>query len=598
MATAYALGGGGPRVTVAAIYLVITFGLGGLALAVRLPPLVGFLAAGFVINALGVEKVPQLELLADLGVTLLLFAIGLKLDVRILLRREVWLTTSAHMVISVALGSVVLWLAAVAGVAMLAGQSVQTIALLAFAMSFSSTVFVVKVLEERGETHALYGRVAIGILVMQDIIAVVFLTVASGQSPSLWALALVGLWPLTRVLRKIWSRLGHGEMQSLFGIVMAVVPGYALFSAVGLKGDLGALIVGMLLASHPASSELARSLFHIKELLLVGFFVSIGLTGLPDLPTIGVALLMVLFLPFKAAWFVMLLSRMKLRYRTAMLAGLGLMNYSEFGLIVMSVGVSAGLLAPAWLVEMSIAVAMSFVVSALVNGRGHLMVEKIAARLPAQDECNLNPEERPGDAGDAEVVVIGMGRVGFAAYQRLTDHYGLRVVGVDYDGPRIERLAAEGLRVIEGDATDLDFWNQLRRSESVRIALLAMPRHGANVTSLECLRESGFSGRVAAVARYEDEVQWARDHGVGTAFNVYAGAGLELADQVAGGGAASDSISSEVDNMGPGSAAHLDDDLPEEPKGQPTENAPKSPTRPFGPAPGASPHKHKGHGPF
>lgn len=522
--------------TVVAIYLVITFGLGGLALAVRLPPLVGFLAAGFIINALDVEEVPQLEIAADLGVTLLLFAIGLKLDIRILLRREVWLTTSAHMVISVVLGGIVMWLAAVAGVAMLADQSVRTIALLAFALSFSSTVFVVKVLEERGESHALYGRVAIGILVMQDVVAVVFLTATSGHLPSPWALALVGLWPLTRFLRTIWGRLGHGEMQSLFGIVMALVPGYALFSAVGLKGDLGALVIGVLLASHPASSELARSLFHIKELLLVGFFVSIGLTGLPDLPTLGVALLMVLLLPFKAGWYVVLLALMKLRYRTAILAGLSLMNYSEFGLIVVSVGVSIGLLAEAWLVEMSIAVAVSFVVSALVNGRGHLMVEKIAARLPARDEQDLRPEERPGDAGDAEVVVIGMGRVGFAAYQRLTDHYGLRAVGVDYDGPRIERLAEDGLRVIKGDATDLDFWNRLRRSESVRIAVLAMPRHGANVTALECLRESGFSGKVASVARYDDEVQWAKDHGVGIAFNVYAGAGLELADQVAGGG--------------------------------------------------------------
>ncbi|PRC52674.1 potassium transporter Kef, partial [Mycobacterium sp. ITM-2017-0098] len=85
---------------------------------------------------------------------------------------------------------------------------------------------------ERGESHALYGRIAIGILVMQDIIAVVFLTATSGHLPSPWALAPVLLWPLTRILRMIWSRLGHGEMQSLFGIVMALVPGYALFSSV------------------------------------------------------------------------------------------------------------------------------------------------------------------------------------------------------------------------------------------------------------------------------------------------------------------------------------------------------------------------------
>ena len=102
--------------------------------------------------------------------------------------------------------------------------------------------------------------------------------------------------------------------------------------------------------------------------------------------------------------------------------------------------------------------------SALLNGRGHLMVEKIAARLPPQDEQTLHPEERPGDAGDAEVVVIGMVRLGLAAYQRLTDHYGLRVIGVDYDGFRVSRLKDNGLRVIEGDATDLDFWNRLRRS--------------------------------------------------------------------------------------------------------------------------------------
>lgn len=514
------------------IYLVVTFGLGGVAMMLRLPPLVGFLAAGFVINALHVDEIPQLEVMADLGVTLLLFAIGLKLDVRILLRREVWLTTSLHMLISVVFATAVLWLGGVIGIAMLAGQSLTTFALLAFALSFSSTVFVVKVLEERGESHALYGRIAIGILVMQDIVAVVFLTATSGHLPSIWALTLVGLWPLTRILRRVWGRLGHGEMQSLFGIVMALVPGYALFTAVGLKGDLGALIMGVLLASHPASSELARSLFHIKELLLVGFFVSIGLTGLPDLPTIGVALLMALFLPVQGALYIFMLSSMKLRYRTSILTGLSLTNYSEFGLIVVSVGVSSGLLAQTWLVEISIAVAISFVISALVNGRGHLMVEKLASRLPARDELTLHPEERPGDAGDAEVVVIGMGRVGLAAYERLTDHYGLNVVGVDYDGPRIERLKDKGLHVIEGDATDLDFWNRMRRSDSVRIALLAMPRHGANVTALECLRESGFGGTVAAVARYQDEVTWAKEHGVAIAFNVYAGAGLEMADQV------------------------------------------------------------------
>lgn len=219
--------------------------------------------------------------------------------------------------------------------------------------------------------------------------------------------------------------------------------------------------------------------------------------------------------------------------RTSLLSGLALTNYSEFGLIVVSFGVSAGLLAPTWLVEISIAVALSFVVAAVLNGRGHLMVEKLAERLPKQPLERMHPEERPADAGDAEVVVIGMGRVGVAAYDRLQNGYGLRVVGVDYNGPRVQTHLHEGRHVMLGDATDLDFWRRMRHSDSVRIAVLAMHRHGANVTALDCLRESGFGGRVAAVARYQDEVVWAREHGVDTAFNVYAGAGLELADQVA-----------------------------------------------------------------
>ncbi len=519
--------------TVVATYLVVTFALGGLAMVARLPPLVGFLAAGFVLNWMHVEHLPELEILADLGVTLLLFGIGLKLDIRMLLRREVWLTATTHLVLSVALGSVALMAGAVIGISMLSGQDLKTIALLAFALSFSSTVFVVKVLEERGESHALYGRVAIGILVMQDIAAVIFLTATSGHLPSPWALGLVLLWPLTRMLRRIWGKLGHGEMQSLFGVVMALVPGYALFTMVGLKGDLGALTMGVLLASHPASSELARSLFHIKELLLVGFFVSIGLTGLPDLPTVTLAVLMVLMLPFKALGYIGLLTLMGLRNRTSILGSLGLMNYSEFGLIVVSVGVSAQMLEQKWLVEISIAVALSFVFSAVLNGKGHMVVEKLATRLPEKDVSKLHPEELPADAGDAEVVVIGMGRVGVAAYDRLAETYDLRVIGVDYDGPRVAWQSKQGRHVIEGDATDLDFWNRLTRSDSVRIAVLAMARHGANITALECLRESGFTGKVAAVARFEDEVLWAKEHGVDTAFNVYAGAGLELADQVA-----------------------------------------------------------------
>ena len=95
-------------------------------------------------------------------------------------------------------------------------------ALLAFALSFSSTVFAVKVLEERAQIKSHFGRVAIGILVIQDLAAVIFLAASAGKTPSVWALALLALIPLRHVLYRLLDRSGHGELLVLFGLVLAL----------------------------------------------------------------------------------------------------------------------------------------------------------------------------------------------------------------------------------------------------------------------------------------------------------------------------------------------------------------------------------------
>ena len=179
-----------------------------------LPPLVGFLGAGFVLHAAGIEGGETIGNIADLGVTLLLFTIGLKLKVKGLMRPEIWAGSTIHLAITV----VVLGLAALAlsglGVATFAGLDLGTAFLIAFALSFSSTVFAVKVLEDKGEIASLHGRTAIGILIMQDVIAVGFLTFSTGL-PSPWAFALLGLPLLRPILGLIMDRCGHGELLPL-----------------------------------------------------------------------------------------------------------------------------------------------------------------------------------------------------------------------------------------------------------------------------------------------------------------------------------------------------------------------------------------------
>ncbi|SCX41130.1 Predicted Kef-type K+ transport protein, K+/H+ antiporter domain [Klenkia marina] len=513
---------------VSAILLAVL--LGGVAAGLlRLPPLLGFLAAGFVLYPLGVQAPPELGTVADLGVTVLLFGVGLKIDLRSLVRKEVWLTSSVHALVSTAVTAGLLGLLAVLGVGLAADGGPRAWLLIGFALSFSSTVFVVKVLEERGATQTLTGRLAIGVLVIQDLLAVVFLAVAEGKVPSPWAVLLVLLVPAAPLLRRLLGRLGHDEMLPLYGIVLALVPGYALFSALGVKGDLGALLLGMLLAGHPRSAELAKSLFSIKDLLLVGFFVSIGLAGLPTGGELVIAGALLLLLPVQAFVFVVLFYLARLRRRTAVFTSTVLTNFSEFGLIVV-VALPDDLLDPGWAAPLAAAVAASFVLPSLVGDRPDQLVDVLRRWLPDRPTERLHPDDRPLDLGDAQAVVLGMGRVGSSAHRRLTVQYGLRAIGIEADGDRVAQLQAEGVHAIEGDATDPRLWEELELHH-VELVLLAMPAHDNNLATLTRLRSHGFTGTVAAVTQFDDDLAEVLDEGADIGLQLYEGAGAELADR-------------------------------------------------------------------
>ncbi|MEN5076019.1 cation:proton antiporter family protein [Isoptericola cucumis] len=515
----------------AVLYLAAALVGGFAATLVRLPPLVGFLAAGFALGAAGAPELPELELVAQLGVALLLFAIGLKLDVRSLVRPEIWLTTLVHLVVSVAVAVGFLGLLAVVGIGLLADESVGSLALVGLALSFSSTVFVVKVLEDRSDATALYGRIAVGVLVVQDVVAVAFLAVSTGEPPSPWAFALVALVPGAWVLRRVWDRAGHGELQALFGAFVALVPGFWLFEVAGLSGDLGALVMGALLAGHPHATELSRSLLTVKDLALVAFFLQIGLHGVPAAVDVVLAVLLLLMLPVQVGLYAGLLWLMRLRRRTSFLAGLALGNYSEFGIIVVAFGVTGGLLDEEWTVIVSLAVAASFVVSAVVNRRGVEIAGWLTRLQPARDAARLHPDDRPVDIGDVDAVVLGLGRVGSATYRQLRDAHGLDVMGVEHDQTRVTALREDGIAVVRADATDWEFWARVKRAGHVRLAVLAMPFHKANLIALARLRAAGFDGRVAAIARYDEDVDELRRHGAHAVFHLYGAAGAELADR-------------------------------------------------------------------
>jgi len=497
---------------------------------VGLPPLVGFLLAGFVLNAVGIAGGPMLTTISDMGVTLLLFSIGLKLRVKSLLRPEIWAGTGIHMVITVVVfgtGLYALGLAALAGFTPL---DLQQSLLVAFALSFSSTVFAVKVLEERAEMAAFHGRVAIGILIMQDLLAVIFLTASTGKLPSPWALlAVPGLFLIRPVLMLLTDRSGHGELMILCGFLMALVFGAGLFELVGLKADLGALFVGILLAPHAKAPELAKHLLGFKDFFLIGFFLSIGLSGIPTLATFTTALLLVAVMPFKVALFFLLLTRFQLRARTAVLASLSLANYSEFGLIVGAIAVANGWIGAEWLMITAIALSLTFVLAAPLNTHADRIYQRFAAGLKRFETRTRHPTDAPIDPGEAQIAIFGMGRLGTCAYDAMVERHGNVVVGVDYDHATVKRHCDSGRHVIFGDPTDPDFWSRARPNRQLRLTLLAMPKQAANLAAARQVRAKGFADLVAATALFDDEIPSLEEAGVDAAFNFYNEAGLGFA---------------------------------------------------------------------
>jgi glutathione-regulated potassium-efflux system ancillary protein KefC len=509
-------------------WIGVAFALGFAVKRLGQPPLLGFLAAGFVLELLGIRPDASLVELANVGVQLLLFTIGLKLEVGTVLRPQVWGVTAMHMIATTALfGALALGIGAL-GVASFAALDLSSAALVGFALSFSSTVFVVKVLEERDDMGSIYGRIAIGILVVQDLAAVTFLALSSGKIPSPWALALLLLVPLRKLLHRLLAVVGHGELLVLGGLA-ATLGGAALFEVVGLKGDLGALTFGVLLGGHTKTEELAKSLLGLKEVFLVGFFLSVGLTGLPTLETTLIGLGLVLLAPLKGGLFFWLLARFHLRTRTSLFASVSLANYSEFGLIVGALAAARGWLSPTWLVVFATALAVSFLASSPFTTRTHRVYARLRGVLAQFESASPIPEERPVDASDARVLVFGMGRVGSGAYDALLERFGSGVVGFDDDVAAVERGVAAGRRVLHASATDVDFWERLRLDRGrVELVVLALSSHAENLAALELLRAARCPGKIAATARFADELDELHAAGAHVAFHVMAEAGPGL----------------------------------------------------------------------
>ena len=508
------------------IWIGLAFVFGLVVRQTGLPSLIGYLGAGFMITVLADNQVitlPEqhkdiLEHIAHYGILLLLFMVGLKLNVKKVVKSEVIGTGVIHFGISAAIFTPIIMFCF--------NIEFATSVLLAIALSFSSTVLAAKVLEGKSELKAFHGRVAIGVLIIQDLVALTVMAISSGTLPSVWAFGLLALPLLRPLFYWMLDKSGHDEMLILCGLVLGVIVGGAGFHAVGLSGELGALAIGALVANHPKAAELSEKLWGLKEIFLTLFFLTIGLNGLPNWEAVEFAVLMTALLPLQGLIFFALLVAFKLKARSAFLASTSLTNFSEFGLIV------AAAIMPEYTVTIALCVAFSFILSAPLNRFAHPLFDKWESFLTRFERKCHHPDEEPVSLGNATILIMGMGRVGrsaFKAIRRLPD--APIVLGLDSDQDKINALQEKGYNAKYADAEHGNFWGSLDFTK-LESCILAMNCAEACKIAATKLRENGFEGTIIAHARHRDEAQAIKAAGADETYLTYEEAGEGLAGHV------------------------------------------------------------------
>ena len=435
------------------------------ARAIRVPAILAYMVTGLILGPVTHVLHPDasLELISEVGIALLLFLVGLELSLDKI--RDV-----GRVAVVAGVGQIVLTLALGYGVAVALGFTGSTAALVALAMTFSSTVVVVKLLEERGALDAIYGRIAVGVLLVQDVAVVLALTLLAGfEDPAAVGLASVGrgvaeagagmtallgvAYVATRWILPALFRWLAESLEAVF--VWSLTWAFAFILAaelLGLSVEIGAFIAGVSLAQLPYSPELVRRVHPLVSFFLAVFFVTLGAhmelaAALDAWP--AVLVLSAFVLVGKPAILMGLIPRVGYGERTSFLASLTLGQISEFSFIVASLALAAGLVEPSFI---SVVGAVGFVtigVSAVLVQSGDPVYAAVRRagvfrlfRAPIPEE----PDPAPGRKG--HVIVVGMNTLGRRLVRELSRR-GETVVAVDVDATKLERvrgeLRAEGL---------------------------------------------------------------------------------------------------------------------------------------------------------
>ncbi|MEO1240151.1 MAG: cation:proton antiporter family protein, partial [Pseudomonadota bacterium] len=411
------------------------------------------------------------------------------------------------------------------------GLDALTAFYVAVALTFSSTIIIVKLLSDKREIDSLHGRIALGFLIVQDIVVVLAMIVLSaigvgGAEDAAfgdvlivfgYGLAMLGFVAIfiRYAANPLVERLSRSpELLVSFAIGWAALLA-ALGHYLGFGKELGGLLAGVSLASTPFREAIAARLASLRDFLLLFFFIALGASL--DLSVLGAsvgpAIVLSLFVLIGNPLIVLaIMGAMGYRKRTGFLAGLTVAQISEFSLIFMAMGLAIGHVADEALGLVTLVGLVTIAASTYMITYSHRLYDLFEPVLGVFERNVQTPrEDAPEPVRPHDAILFGLGRYGMGIAGALRDS-GLNVLGVDFSPEAVRAARKQGLDVVFGDATDPNFLAHLPLSRASWL-ILAVPEHDTGLTHddprfslLRTVRDLGFTGKIAVAAHHDRSV--------------------------------------------------------------------------------------------
>lgn len=477
----------------------------GIALLMRLmrqPLIIGHIITGILVGPSGfslIKSVETVEVFSKIGIALLLFIIGLGLNPRVI--REVgkvaFIAGAAQIGFTVLIGIIV---------GTLFGLGKTESIVLGTALSFSSTIIILKILSDKKEQSRLYGKITLGILLLQDIVATIVLLVFAAQSgqqgfalSQLLILLAKGLGiglPLIAIGMYVLPKLHNliaGSQEFLF--LFSIGWGFgiaALFQKAGFSLEVGALFAGVSLASLPYTQEISSRLRPLRDFFVVVFFINLGaslsFSNFTDIiPLIGAILLVVLFIK---PWIVMTtMGLLGYTKRTSFKTAVSLAQISEFSLVLSALALSEGKisenLAAALTMVALVSIALSTYACYFDDGlfgffENHFVMFERAKTH--SDRANRHGHE---------LVLFGYRRGGHE-FVRVFQSLKKRFVVIDYDPEVIDELERAKIEYVYGDASDKELLEEVNLAQA-RMVVSTITDFQTNMSLAKTVEEANHN---------------------------------------------------------------------------------------------------------